>query len=256
MRLLGLQVIKIPSACAFEDTGNSRLNIMKGRDFMNIFRTQEDILGCRKEESPKASVDSFLFFARQLRSQLGKKGYLLDTYVSLFFETVNETIALNAAEDGFAAAEQYRELCNSILHNSDAQKDSPLYGRILKIFNEHPFITAYQETNTKKALLYSLAADVIMADSVTEYVKQQEYSIAKVMDIIQFRDIYEQISMIAGEENAEELNCRLKQTFLITQLLPIYRQAFCNDLLFKLTWRDPETSRQVFQLILDNLPGK
>ncbi|MFR2755363.1 MAG: hypothetical protein ACLTC0_07200 [Eisenbergiella massiliensis] len=254
--MLGLQVIKTPSpACAFEDTGNSRLNIMKGRDFMNIFRTQADILGCRKEESPKASVDSFLFFARQLRSQLGKKGYLLDTYVSLFFETINETIALNAAEDGFAAAEQYRELCNSILHNSDAQNDSPLYGRIFKIFNEHPFITAYQETNTKKALLYSLAADVIMADSVTEYIKQQEYSIDKVMDIVQFRDIYGQISMIVGDEDAEELNCRLKQTFLVTQLLPIYRQAFRNDLLFKLTWRDPETSRQVFQLILDNLPG-
>lgn len=254
MRLLGLQVIKTPSACAFEDTGNSRLNIMKGRDFMNIFRTQADILGCR-EDSPKASVDSFFIFSKQLRGQLGKKGYLLDTYVTLFFETVNETIALNAAEDGFTAAEQYRILCNSILQNSDSQKDSPLYGKILKIFNEHPFITAYQETNTKKALLYSLAADIIMANSVTEYVKQQEYSIAKVMDIVQFRDIYEQISMIAGEENAEELNCRLKQTFLITQLLPIYRQAFCNDLLFKLTWRDPETSRQVFQLILDNLPG-
>lgn len=220
---------------------------------MNIFKTRGDIIGRRNEAVETGSLNSFLSFAKQLRGRLDKKGYLLDTYLSLFFDAVNQTLSTVAAEDGFLAAEHYKELDigNLTASSESIEGDSAFAKRVLV---KYPFISSFQEPLTRKNLLYALTADEILADSTKVFADEQENSIANVMDIVRFQEIYELISIITGEQMAEELNCRLKQTFLATQLIPMFRQAFMNDLLFKLTWRDPETSRQVFQLLLDNLP--
>lgn len=49
----------------------------------------------------------------------------------------------------------------------------------------------------------------------------------------------------------EELNKQLQQRFLIVPVALSFAQGLTYDLLYKLTARDPETSRQMFQLLLD-----
>ena len=97
---------------------------------------------------------------------------------------------------------------------------------------------------------------MFVADAVTQFETEQKESISTILDIIQLSDLYRQISNIIGESMAEALNLKLRQNFLAAPLIPIFLQAFTNDLLFKLSHRDCETSRQVFQLLLDNLPDK
>ena len=52
----------------------------------------------------------------------------------------------------------------------------------------------------------------------------------------------------------EELNQRIKQRFLIVPQAVAFTQGVSDKLLCKLTSRDFETSRQMFQLLLDSLP--
>ena len=52
----------------------------------------------------------------------------------------------------------------------------------------------------------------------------------------------------------ESLNLKLKQNFLVAPLVPVFIQGFANDLLYRLTSRDIETSKQVFQLLSDSMP--
>ena len=53
----------------------------------------------------------------------------------------------------------------------------------------------------------------------------------------------------------EELNRKLRR-FQVVSLRDAFLQGYTNDLLYQLTWRDPESSKQIFQLLLDILPGE
>ncbi len=49
----------------------------------------------------------------------------------------------------------------------------------------------------------------------------------------------------------EHLNLLFCQQFLIVKTMDIFLQGMTNQLLYSLTCRDRETSKQVFQLLLD-----
>ena len=86
------------------------------------------------------------------------------------------------------------------------------------------------------------------------FIKELESESAGVGDMVRFRELYEQISQTVGESYMEELNRQLKQRFLIAPTALSFAQGLTYDLLYKLTYRDPETSRQMFQLLLDAMP--
>lgn len=82
----------------------------------------------------------------------------------------------------------------------------------------------------------------------------QVTNIGDSLDIIRVQEVYDQISHIAGESILEELNQRIKQRFIIAPASALFAQGFTDELLYKLTYRDIETSRQMFQLLLDIIP--
>jgi len=51
----------------------------------------------------------------------------------------------------------------------------------------------------------------------------------------------------------EELNLRLKKQFLLAPITVVFAQGFTDELLDRLMCRDPETSRLIFQLMIDVL---
>lgn len=53
----------------------------------------------------------------------------------------------------------------------------------------------------------------------------------------------------------ETLNLKLKQKFLATPQMMIFAQEFAFDILGWMVLRDIESSRQMFQLILDDMQG-
>lgn len=221
---------------------------------MNIFKTKGDILGCRQEGLSENSLHAFFCFTSQVRGQLGGKGYLLDHYLSLFFEAVNASLAMDAADEGFRYAGRYQTFCFDALDGSDAKKENPIYAKVKEVLHKHPEFLSYQEAMTRMNLLYAAMADVFLADALAVFIKEQENTIASVIDAIRMAELYEQISNIIGESVMESLNLKLKQNFLVAQLVPVFIQGFANDLLYRLTSRDIETSKQVFQLLSDSMP--
>ena len=75
------------------------------------------------------------------------------------------------------------------------------------------------------------------------------------MDIVRLRKVYEKITSITGEPVMETLNLKLKQKFLATPQMMIFAQEFAFDILGWMVLRDIESSRQMFQLILDDMQG-
>ncbi len=62
--------------------------------------------------------------------------------------------------------------------------------------------------------------------------------------------------VLKNQRLMEELNQRLRRRFQMVSLRNAFLQGYTNDLLYQLTWRDPESSKQIFQLLLDILPGE
>jgi hypothetical protein len=83
------------------------------------------------------------------------------------------------------------------------------------------------------------------------FIKVKNESIA-VLDICDLRELYSKIcDLLGGEEAMERLNLLFRRRFLIADTMAIFHQAMTNQLLYSLTYRDRETSKQIFQLLLD-----
>lgn len=68
---------------------------------------------------------SLLTLARDIRLKLGRQGYLLDSYLSLFMEGANAMLAYEAGSDGFERGGELRSLCFDVLDRDGTEKDHP-----------------------------------------------------------------------------------------------------------------------------------
>lgn len=64
---------------------------------MNIFESHEGFSGRFDPDSTGGPLLSLLTLAGNIRLRLGRQGYLLDSYLSLFLEGANAMMALNGA---------------------------------------------------------------------------------------------------------------------------------------------------------------
>ncbi|MEL7566119.1 MAG: hypothetical protein AAGU27_14700 [Dehalobacterium sp.] len=137
-------------------------------------------------------------------------------------------------------------LCTEILRGDVKSNDHPFYEQVKAFIDAYPL--KYQESFTKLSLY-----DVLLSCSYLESVYEQYYT-DLVADIRAFLDIvlYNKIcEALGGEKEMEHLNLLFCQRFLIVKVMDIFLQGMTNQLLYSLTYRDRETSKQVFQLLLD-----
>lgn len=111
----------------------------------------------------------------------------------------------------------------------------------------------YQDRYTQLCLLFFSLADELVAYNTARFVEDKDAALNGVVDEIRLQELYNQISHLAGEAMMEELNLRLKQRFLIAPLAVVFAQGLTDDLLNRLISRDQETSKQMFQLLMDSL---
>jgi hypothetical protein len=226
----------------------------KGRDQMNIFEHRSSFFGSLTGEVTDDSLLSLFKMAKQIRQRMGKQGYLLDCYLSLLFEGVSNALAYDAADEGFQSGGKLQNLCFHVLDGTEPEKEHPLYGRAKEVFAEQKVLLPYQERYTRLCLLMFPLADEMMAYATAMFLEDRENALNGVVDEIRLQELYKQISHLAGESMMEELNRRLRQRFLIATQVAVFAQGLTDDLLNGLTYRDQETGRQMFQLLLDNLP--
>ena len=74
-----------------------------------------------------------------------------------------------------------------------------------------------------------------------------------IVDIVELRDLYGKIcAILGGEDEIDKLNILFQQRFLIATQAAMFTQYVTNQLVELLLRRDWETSKQVFQLLLDD----
>lgn len=221
---------------------------------MNTFKETGYFIGTM-ELNQENSFSSLFHLAKQIRMKLGRQGYLLDHYLSIFFDAVYQLRPQDALDDASEAADPYRKICESVLDTSERMKREPLYDKTLAAIISRLQIISHYEPLTQMSLLYIVMADEFFSDAVKNFTRKQEMALYGILDFVRLREIYEQIAQITGEPAMETLNLKLRQKFLITQQLMVFAQNFTYDILGWLVFRDIESSKQMFQLILDDMHG-
>ena len=226
------------------------LTFMKGREKMNMFQEVNSIFGNDQTEHQKQAFDEFITAAKEIRTRLGKQAYLLDKYLSYLFEAANQKLAYDAASEGFDVAGELIGICAGIIRNEPRHTDHAFYEQAKEYIDSHPLL--FQEPHTLVSMYCSLLNRDFMKFAAKQFYSKVEDESIAVLDICDLHELYAKIcDLLGGEEAMEKLNLLYRQRFLIADAMTIFFQSMTNQLLYSLTYRDRETSKQVFQLLLD-----
>lgn len=221
---------------------------------MNIFENKENFFGSVENEATNDTLLSLFQLAKEIQTRLGKQSYLLDCYLSVFLDALSNLVSYKTAEEGLAKNNELQLFFCDLFKGTDQKESSPIYKKAKELFHNQAQKLPYQEQDTKICLLMILIADDMMLYSVADFMKEQAEKFCKMVDEIRMEKLYQQISYIVGEAVMEQFNLKLKQRFLIAPVIRVFAQGINNDLIDILNMRDDETSKQMFQLFLDNLP--
>lgn len=218
---------------------------------MNIFENETGIIGDASIEHLQRSFEELLQQAREIRVMLGKQGYLLDKYLSYLFESSNETLAYEAACEGFEVAGELNRLFLELIQNNCQYTDHAFYEQAKAYIEAHPL--AHQEPHTKLSLYYCALDGSFLKFAYKQYFDRVVVNSHAVLDVCDLQSLYSKICDLLGSEDAMvNLNLLFRQRFLITTAMAAFLQGTTNQLMYSLTYRDRETSKQVFQLLLDS----
>lgn len=220
---------------------------------MNAFDTVEGLLGEAGTQRLRRVFDEFLEQSRLIRDKLGRQAYLFDRYLSLLLEAANVDLAYDAASAGFSGQSPMLMLCAEILKREPRNTENPIYDIMKSYIEANPL--PYQEDVTKRTVYYSALSGDLLESAVDLFIEELNERFRAVADIVELRDLYQKIcAILCGEDEMEKLNLLFRQRFLIATPVAIFIQGATNQLLYSLLHRDWETSKQVFQLILDEMP--
>lgn len=223
---------------------------------MNIFQNAETFYGGESKEVAEVPLLSIFRLAKQIRLQLGPKGYLLDSYLDIVFQGLMSGSVSDVLEDGLNAAFDLQpSLLQHIVEGAKPDMPHPLYHRVQEVYEQNPSVKSFQEHRTRMYLLMALLGDMSLASALSEFAAEQHSCLLSTIDIVVLRELYRDICRYVNESLMEELNRKLRR-FQVVSLRDAFLQGYTNDLLYQLTWRDPESSKQIFQLLLDILPGE
>lgn len=223
---------------------------------MDIFQNAETFYGGESKEVAEVPLLSIFRLAKQIRLQLGPKGYLLDSYLDIVFQGLMSGSVSDVLEDGLNAAFDLQpSLLQHIVEGAKQDMPHPLYHRVQEVYEQNPSVKSFQEHRTRMYLLMALLGDKPLVSALSEFAAEQHSCLLSTIDIVVLRELYGNICCYVNESLMEELNRKLRR-FQVVSLRDAFLQGYTNDLLYQLTWRDPESSKQIFQLLLDILPGE
>ncbi|MCI9666924.1 MAG: hypothetical protein HFF13_06675 [Angelakisella sp.] len=223
---------------------------------MNIFQNAETFYGGESKEVAEVPLLSIFRLAKQIRLQLGPKGYLLDSYLDIVFQGLMSGSVSDVLEDGLNAAFDLQpSLLQHIVEGAKQDMPHPLYHWAQEVYEQNPSVKSFQEHRTRMYLLMALLGDKPLVSALSEFAAEQHSCLLSTIDIVVLRELYRDICRYVNESLMEELNRKLRR-FQVVSLRDAFLQGYTNDLLYQLTWRDPESSKQIFQLLLDILPGE
>lgn len=221
---------------------------------MNIFKDQENLFGEAASFFPRDSLRSLFELAAEIRGKLGNKGYLLDNYLSYFFCAVDSTPTFEAAEDGWQSTAELWALCNSAVKHTGDMSDHPLYSAAITL--NQAISPLHQEPDTCLQLIFAALFDQFVLNAADSFLKKSQTRLLEEdFESLAMDQLYADIKTRIGEPLLESLNLQLKQRFLIVPITAAFIQSLTDNLVSSFVSRDPESSRQIFQLLMDGSSG-
>lgn len=218
---------------------------------MTIFNSYSTLTGLQDHSEDDLSLNAFLRSVIPLRKRLESQSYLLDAYLSTFFEISSNVMAYEATDDGLAAISLLYQICKNAVDQEVPDPEEILfYKKASQLLKTLPPL---QERDTEIGLLILTLADEFLTYSLTQYLAHAEEDLQPHLDFYKLPFLFDRLSKLIGEISMEHLNHNLKKHFLIAPISAVFIQSFHDELLHRLITIDIESSRQYFQLVLDTM---
>lgn len=138
-----------------------------------------------------------------------------------------------------------------VKHTGDA-RDHPLYSASDKLYLEQAIEPLHQETDTCLQFISVALVDRFALNAANDFKKKaQTRLLEEDFESIAIDQLYADIAARIGESLMESLNLQLRQRFLIVPITAAFLQGLNDNLVSSLVSRDSESSRQIFQLLID-----
>lgn len=188
---------------------------------------------------PKPTFSETFHFAQELRSALGMKSYLLDHYLSLFFQMVSQIDFIVLQDEAQAAMGEMHHLF------SDTSREASQ--KISAIMEQFPC----QEASTKQNLCLISTADFIFEQSLLDFLAKKN-SLFSAVDTIELQQTENKIRECIGKEKMDAFQNILLRRFLPCSPLQLFSQTITSELVKRFLTRDLETDQEVFRLFLNH----
>lgn len=188
-------------------------------------------------DPPKPTFSEIFHSAQELRSALDTKSYLLDHYLSLFFQMVSQMDFIVLQDEAQAAMGEMHHLF------SDTNQEAS--SKITAIMEQFPC----QETSTKQNLCLMSTADFIFEQSLLDFLAEKN-SLFSSVDTIELQQTENKIREYIGKEKMDAFQNILLRRFLPRSPLQLFSQTITTELVKRFLTRDLETDQEVFRLFL------
>lgn len=182
--------------------------------------------------SPDESIPTFSAFfqsAQDLKESLGKKGYLLEHYLSLCFRLI-------AQIDFVSIQDEVSEAMATIMRSiSDTEAE--------KAFS-------CQEVHTRQMLWLLSHADALLEQAYHDFIQEKTLSSETSVDIIDLRQTEEKIKVLIGQEKLESFQRTFLLRFLFSSVAQLFLQGMTTEFIRRFLTTDIETGSEVFRIHL------
>lgn len=225
---------------------------------MNIFQNRDRFFGKPNFISIRGNMDEFWKLGSEIKSELGDKGYYLDKYLNVIFETLADLdLATASSVADNICSDIFRDCCIVCCCGDDllrGKEKSKFFEIVKKYIDEHP--VDFNENHTKvefytgKILIQNLEllCEEFKKRYITRVFKDIDYPIAS--------EYFEKISSIIGEAKMEQFNDILVEAFISSPIGLSAVEHFISYALGTFLYRELERSKMLYQLMIDEVGNR
>lgn len=209
---------------------------------MNIFRNFESFIAFPLLEPPTRLIS----VAKKIGDELLDQKHLLNKYLSELFKissTIDLNMVISLTEE---ICSDVLESCYKVCYNNTGKEENKYFSLVKNYINEHP-------SDIKHTRVEYYATKILMAHLeffADDFVKL----LNKKFDHSKFDKLnhyYKEISKIVSEDRMEHLNDLLCEVFFMCPIGVAFAGQITANCVNMLTFKDPDKSKQIFEIILD-----
>ena len=218
---------------------------------MNIFATEQGILGDTDYARQHNTFHAFLALARSIRKRLGAQAYKLDEYIRQLLIACSIPLEEEFFDRDASPTDALAASCRAVAKGGSTKcmRANACYSIVRAYAQDHPLQN--QVDNTRSLIYFCTLLDDHLATGMETMIQDIWSGTAGRMDTVLTDALFQEICALLGqEEEMMRLNALFAQRFLSVPLRHFAYQITANELARALLERDPETSCEIIRLLL------